>query len=827
MFDLYIYPFGYKNQKEYSNLAGYFVGNVQRKATRTRAEDVIVIRFTAFKELLETEVKELNLLISLTASFFYKTKGPITTAAKKSGEFFNNKLSQLNVKNNTRPAIVGSLHFLVQNKDDLFIMQSGGSTSFYFSQSNIERFEEKKYGVEGIGFGKTINLRFFHSKINGGDRLILCAKTPAYWNQDTFKLKETESISQIRRTLINLSQDNFEAIVIQFRQGNGNVHQLKLDSSEVRSPFSEKESEKEQNHFSSEPIAIPVEKIEETVSKEENKELQIEVEPFDVGLNNEEAFLEAENQEFDSLLNENDDHQNQMDIFEFNPDEKKEEARRQVQSQSPEDVQESQKIKELQEQQESIFLSGKKLGAEKPVVIPKKRGKKKSDAFALFLVKTRQNFRKWNQKFDSIKDQAKKFLIKNTKASTIGESKDPNSLSSGSMLMIAILVAVFVSAIGIAVYLRSGITSQKTDLLANANLLINDALEEKDSSNQILMFQEALRLIGESEKFGEADDTLEVREFVESQLDHLQGVTRINIQPTVFGGLDKRLQIKRMGIHMNGDVYALDTGMGRVLRMIPTRPDYVVDTAFKCGPGKYGDVIVDSLVDIEVINYSNKFNITLLGIDRYGKLLMCIQGNDPIAIDLWKPDSGWGEIRAIGFNGYSLYVLDAGVQTRDIYRYPANEYQFDQNPESLFRTNIPDNVVDSLDIAVNQEELYLLHEDGQLTRCNLNQLSCENNVGYGIIREGKSRENLDVIPDTQFSQVVVTAPPDPSIYFLNLQNQSIYHFSMALNLQKQIRPSIEGLSNFDKSKELSSFAVSPNGIIHFSFGNQLYFGYLP
>ena len=73
------------------------------------------------------------------------------------------------------------------------------------------------------------------------------------------------------------------------------------------------------------------------------------------------------------------------------------------------------------------------------------------------------------------------------------------------MMMIAILVALFVSAIGITVYIQSGVGSQQTELIANANLLISDALEEPDVNNQILMYQEALRLVTESESYGKSN----------------------------------------------------------------------------------------------------------------------------------------------------------------------------------------------------------------------------------------------------------------------------------------------------------------------------------
>ncbi|PKO06810.1 MAG: hypothetical protein CVU41_04095 [Chloroflexi bacterium HGW-Chloroflexi-3] len=814
MFDLFIYPFGFKKNEEYSNLTGYFAGNVHRKATRTRVEDIIVIRFTPFRKLNDEIEKQINLIVAKAGDQFYKTKGPITTAAKLAGEFFNNLLNQINIKNTSQSPILGSFHLLVLNKDDLYLVHAGGSTSYHLSRTRIEKFEDRTYGIEGIGVGKTIKLRFFHTKIYESDRIILTTKSPKTWTKETLFDNQRLSISHLRRSLRQLSQDDFEAVIIQFRNGNGSVHQLKLDSAE----FSSIDYEEIDTPFHDTPPVSPVpfssseynENInEESLPAEEIFSEKFDDEPLDDLTRELPNFLLGENSEKTST------EQFQLNIFEDGSA-----------KQTPKD-------EEIPQQQslEGIYLSGDKWDSEKirKKVQKKKVTKNESKAFAIFLLGVRKFFHNLNEKYRTITNNVKKGLhkvVKSTSRSNV--DKDPNYLSSSSMLMIAILVALFVSAIGITSYLQSGVGSQQTELIANANLLISDALDEPDVNNQILMYQEALRLVTESESYGKSESTTEIKRFIQTQLDELQGVTRIDIQPTIFGGLDKRIQISRMGSNTNGDVYALDSGTGRVIRMIATRPDYIIDNSFTCGPGKYGEVIVDPLIDIEPVNYANKINTSLMGIDGRGNLIMCIPGSDPIAIELKRSDLNWGEIKALAFNGYSLYVLDSGSKNRDIYRYPSNNYAFDQVPESIFSSNIPENLAGSLDISVNQEELFLVHANGQLTRCNLNQLTCENNIGYGLILGGKTRESYSVLPGSKISQVYVTLPPDPSIYFMDENNQAIFHFSMALNLQQQISPNLSSrANNLDESSKLTAFTVNPNGIIHFAYENLIYFGYLP
>jgi len=75
VFDLFVYPFGYQGKNEHSNLTGLFVGNILRKANRTRAEDIIVFRFTPIRALSSEEKNFINDLVINTCELFYKTKG--------------------------------------------------------------------------------------------------------------------------------------------------------------------------------------------------------------------------------------------------------------------------------------------------------------------------------------------------------------------------------------------------------------------------------------------------------------------------------------------------------------------------------------------------------------------------------------------------------------------------------------------------------------------------------------------------------------------------------------------------------------------------------
>lgn len=809
MFDLYIYPFGYQSNEEYSNLTGFFVGNVLRKATRTRAEDIIIFRFTSMRHLVPDEMKTIDEMVNSSCEFFYKTKGPITTAAKKAVDYFNEKLSNFNSKAPSKKVILGTIHFLILNKDNLYVLHAGGATTFLLSKNKIEKFEDRSHGMEGIGVSKTVRTNFYHSKLGLNDRILITTKPPLTWTKEALFDNQRLTISYLRRTLIRISENGFEAVIVQIRNGTGNVHQLKLDSTINTANLDEEKNSKE--IIDEQKSSLSFSDDEEVIQEINQMEF---VEKFDFKDFPKETNIQQPLPDF--LVQDFNDDNNLHEI--------------EVDEPINDDINPSEKFED-----QGFYLSGEKVDLpsnSESISTPKSDHKKeRNKTFAILLLRTRLLFQKINARIEETKSKSKSMLIKGVRSTKISSTLENDQLSSSSMLMIAILVAIIVSAIGITVYFQSGVGSQQRELIANANLLVSDALSETVQSNKILLYEEALRLVIESEDYGKSQDITEFKVFIQKELDSLKGINRIPVQVTILGGLDRRISISRMVINNSGDLFALDSGTGRVIRMIATRSDYVVDTSFVCGPGRHNDVVVDSLIDIEVVNFANNLNTSVMGIDGRGNLILCRPGDNPVGIQLKRADLNWGEIKALAFNGFSLYVLDTGEISRDIYRYPVSDYAFDQIPESIFSTNIPENLSEVIDISVNQEELFFVHTNGELTRCNLlggrSSSSCEKNIGYGVIVDGVSRENVDNITGSQFSQIYLTLPPDPSIYFMDNMSGSIYHFSMALNLQQQIKPNMSNVPMYTEEKPLTAFAVSPNGIIQFAYENLIYYGYLP
>jgi hypothetical protein len=248
-----------------------------------------------------------------------------------------------------------------------------------------------------------------------------------------------------------------------------------------------------------------------------------------------------------------------------------------------------------------------------------------------------------------------------------------------------------------------------------------------------------------------------------------------------------------------------------------------------CSPGEYGGgtVTIGPLVDITTLPPQNFVHAQIMGIDAQGNVLFCQPGEMPSAQKLIPPDVNWGNLtHAVHLQGV-LYVLD--IQVNQIYRYFYNETEanFVGAPGIYFDLQVP-RLDDVIDLAVDQEYMYLLHSNGSMTTCSNSGAStqCQDPAPYGDGRAGKSSDPL-TFEEATFTVMQSTQPPDPSLYILDTLGPSVYNFShRRLNLQNIYQPAPE--SEYPPPDSVpQAFVITPNRRVILSVDNLLYMGALP
>jgi len=403
------------------------------------------------------------------------------------------------------------------------------------------------------------------------------------------------------------------------------------------------------------------------------------------------------------------------------------------------------------------------------------------------------------------------------------------SLSPSALLLIAILVPVMVVTVATTVYFRAGRTEQFAILLDQAETYAQQAADQTDPQLQKQAWMSVNSLLEEAEKYGKSEESRSLRREALAALDGLQGVSRLDFQPALTNTLGSDVNITRMIATLN-QVYLLDSNQGRILSLTRnTSGGYEINQAFSCSPEKVSTAIVGPLIDLAELPINNENRADIMGIDDTGNLVYCSSGTgDTISMSLALPDAGWGSLTGITTYGDTLYVLDPKMNA--VYVYYGEKGVYAGKPHLYFGSDIPV-MTDVIDLAVDQEFLYLLHADGRMTLCSSGGVSygntrCTDPAPYGDPRAGMEPAPL-AFPGAQFSQIQTTQPPDPSLFALDGVNQALYHLSQRrMNLQRLYMNNSESDFPFP-DKEATAFAVTPNRRILLAFGNQIFLASLP
>lgn len=390
------------------------------------------------------------------------------------------------------------------------------------------------------------------------------------------------------------------------------------------------------------------------------------------------------------------------------------------------------------------------------------------------------------------------------------------AIPSTVMAFTALAVPVVIVTVSSVVYLRLGRDAQFETLFAQAQQVSERAVGQTDVAAKHADLQTALDLLSKAEVYRSSPELQALKGQLRFSLDELELIRRVYYQPAIIGGLPDSVNVTRIAV-IEDELYLLDSARGSVIRARLTSQGYEVDLTFQCGPLPSGPVI-----DIAAWPAGYKPPARLLALDANANVLYC-QPNEPPKTDRLTPASAdaWGQIKAFALDLGDSYVLDA--LSKGIWIYWRSD--FTQDPSMFFNEEIPD-MQDVVDITVNRGDLYLLHADNRLTLCFYSDFqgvptrcSSPNFVDF---RPG--RENLPLIPPGPFTQIQNTLPPDPSLYFLEPQSQSIYHFSLRnLAFQRLLAPEMLPATG----SATAFFVDNLHGYVYLAVGNQVFYAILP
>jgi hypothetical protein len=316
-----------------------------------------------------------------------------------------------------------------------------------------------------------------------------------------------------------------------------------------------------------------------------------------------------------------------------------------------------------------------------------------------------------------------------------------------------------------------------------------------------------------------------LRQQAQKSLDQLNRVVRVQYRPA-FNTPLRRMKVTRMAA-TDVDLYLLDDDNGSVIHGTLNGQAYNTDPGFDtCKPGTYNGIQVGALIDMIALPRSNTSGASLIAIDGAGNLLYCSSEETPKAVTLQKPDKGIQSITAIAYDANSLYLLDSLGRAVWVF-YGTVDMQFPDIPDFVLQSQIPNGMEQTVGIAVNGNDLYLLHkDDGHLTTCILSRIEASQTLCTDraiLVDTRPGYESDDTLAGAIFSQITFTSAPDPAVALLESQTQSIYRFSArALELQHEISPPPDQQNHLPDS-DVTAMAFSPNKVLFVFVDGQAYY----
>ncbi|MGD8455425.1 MAG: hypothetical protein PVF83_03490 [Anaerolineales bacterium] len=761
-YDLQVLPLRRQDAQELGGVPSIHTAVSPRRPARGRKGDRLVI-FLLFEGEHSFSRERVKQLMETMEKVYYKTSGSVTSAIRVLVGDLNELLLSYNLRQTSSgQQTTAHLSIAVARGEHLYLSQSGSSHAFLLTPGKVEHIHDPQTAGRGLGISRNPAVNFFQTDMMDGTLLVITSKMPKGWKSNTMEDIFGLPLKNIHRRLLEEAAEGFNGLMVETTTGQGSLTFIRSSKqlSEIASPRPSKPKRKRKP------------------GRETQRKPQREPQPKPKAERDSRAWTPVE-------------------VPEETPRRERQAVRPPV----------TRRQADTGIDQASVYFERLEEANATPTQRPSRRQISPAVSGALL-------------GFGAFLGRVKKGL--GTFLRRILPGEDVLTISTPFMAISAIIVPLVVVAVSAIVYSSIGRTRQYQIYYRQAADMALMAQTESDFEMIHDAWENTLVYLDRAESYQTTPESEELRQLATSQLDEMDEVVRLSFKPAIAGNLSNSIKIRQM-VATGQALYILDIESGHVLRAELAGTQFEMDTEFRCGPGSYGSMIVDKIIDIAPLYDPTQEGAEIVAMDINGNLLYCVPEEAPLAITLVPPDVLWGKPNAITVENDNLYVLDP--LTNAVWYFEGDEnYQFREAPYFYFREEVP-TLKGAIDIAVDRDMLYILYDDGHTTTCKFSTLeeaptSCDDPTPYTDSRQGRG-DNPE-LTDMVFYQVQHTQPPEPSLYYLNPLDRDIYQFSLRLNLVQLYRPQ----SDFPEGLA-TAVAISPTRSIFLAQDNKVYLSFLP
>lgn len=792
--DLTLTPLYRIHGQEAPALPGLLALAPPRKTARGREQDRLVL-YLQLNGTASFSSAEYSQLVGDAGGLFHQTAGPLTSAMRTSANAINQALVERNKITSARGQYaIGWLALLALRDTQCTLMLSGPMQAFLLGQEARHIFEPGLSG-KGLGISQPAPYYFTQVTLAAHDRILLTGKVPSAWDS-TLDTPAAASLEATRRRLATLTTEDLHCVLMQATTGAGTLSILQRAASEPRQEIVDAATPEA---LLPAPAAEEEQHPPETVDATPQPDA---AEPYPAHMVGPSAYAVPKQEETTKPPP-----QRPLSVGDFPSSIPRARVKAAEPIQPPVPETESEESETLQPGPEPApparARRRRPSGPREPSDLTRK------SARAIL-----GGIEGWRRSARKLDESLRKLLPRMLPGDEGGETRP---LPDATALFLAMIIPLIVVTIGVVFYFSYGVNQQYDLYLAQAYIARNQAVTQTDPIMQNNTWNEVLSNVDKAESYRKTDQTRILRSEASAMIDQLQGIFRLNFKPALSNGI--KIEISRMAA-TGTELYLLDAKEGQVLRIYrDNNNEFRVDTTFNCAPGQYGDYEVGQLVDIQALPIMSMANATVLGVDANGDLLYCAPNQVPEARPLPTPGTGWGRVTAITMDSGNLYVLDASAKA--VWVYTGKSGEFTDLPYFFFGAQVPD-IQNGIDLTARVDEIYILHSGGYISHCTYSRIdvrptSCQELTPvspYPALRDS------NLFTQANFTQMLNTATPDPTLLLLGADLQTVMRFSPnSLELQNQFRPPAGTL----RPGIIGAMTTGPDHILYLAVGDQVYF----
>ena len=225
--DITLLPIVRRQGTEQPDLPGLLALSPPRRTGRGRSQDKLVMQL-ALQGNAPLSPKTLGKLLDSLAQTYYKATGSSTAAMRIVAESLNQSLFSRNQRGSSRGMrSLGIFTMSVFRGQRLYIAQCGATHALLIRQGDFQHFHDPSIVGRGLGMGRATPIQYHQAEIAPDDLLLISPILPDTWNQTLLRSLRGQPLDRVRSQLIELSDADIEAVLIQVAAGSGKIDILR------------------------------------------------------------------------------------------------------------------------------------------------------------------------------------------------------------------------------------------------------------------------------------------------------------------------------------------------------------------------------------------------------------------------------------------------------------------------------------------------------------------------------------------------------------------------------------------------------------------------